>query len=151
MMSSIALLAQPAKLTLVGDWKVQVEYKGKLGVVDISQPSPFTVKNERYDRMADYRAAGGGWTRGTALQGVKAQECTQGNGSSQNPGDQKLGIRPTQSSSKNGKDYQLTPDWGDCGGDSQMSTSPKSTLLCRLIYVKLRIDAIVLTNGATTP
>lgn len=147
MMSSIALLAQPEKLTLVGDWKVQVEYKGKLGVVDISQPSPFTVKNERYDRMADYRAAGGGWTRGTALQGVKAQECTT-----------RYALKPEtlviKSSDKadavifeDGKDYQLTPDWATVGRLPDGRIQPNQPFFADYIYVKLRIDAIVLTKS----
>ena len=143
---SLSVLAEPAQLKLVGDFDVEVAYNGKKGIVRIEQPSPFVVANERHAALADYRPNAGGWMRGTKPVGITAQECTTRNALKVETLKVKSSDQADAVVYENGKDYQLTPDWGTVGRLPNGRIQPNQPVYFDYTYVKLRIDAIVLTK-----
>ena len=143
---SLSVLAEPAQLKLVGDFDVEVAYNGKKGVVRIEQPSPFVVANERHAALADYRPNAGGWMRGTKPVGITAQECTTRNALKVETLKVKSSDQADAVVYENGKDYQLTPDWGTVGRLPNGRIQPNQPVYFDYTYVKLRIDAIVQTK-----
>jgi hypothetical protein len=139
-------LAEPAQLKLVGDFDVEVAYNGKKGIVRIEQPSPFVVANERHAALADYRPNAGGWMRGTKPVGITAQECTTRNALKVETLKVKSSDQADAVIYENGKDYQLTPDWGTVGRLPNGRIQPNQPVYFDYTYVKLRIDAIVQTK-----
>ncbi|MBR4370396.1 MAG: hypothetical protein IKS92_05075, partial [Victivallales bacterium] len=144
---SLSVLAAPAQLKLVGDFDVEVTYNGKTGVVYIEQPSPFVVANERHAALADYRPNAGGWMRGTKPIGITAQECTTRNALKVETLKVKSSDQADAIIYENGKDYQLTPDWGTVGRLPNGRIQANQPVYFDYTYVKLRIDAVVLTKN----
>ena len=146
---SASLLAAPAQLKLVGDFDVEVTYGGKKGVVRIEQPSPFTVVNERHAALANYNPNTGGWLRGSKPIGITAQECTTRNALKAETMKVKSSDNADAVIYENGKDYQLTPDWGTVGRLPDGRIKADQPVYLDYTYVKLRIDAIVLAKNGT--
>ena len=143
---SMSLLAEPAQLKLIGDFDVEITYNGKKGIVRIEQPSPFVVANEHHAALADYNPNTGGWLRGTKPVGITAQECTTRNALKVETLKVKSSDQADAVIFENGKDYQLTPDWGTVGRLPNGRIQAGQPVYFDYTYVKLRIDAIVLTK-----
>ena len=143
---SMSILAEPAQLKLTGDWEVEVTHGGKSGIVRIEQPSLFTAVNEQYPSLADYKPNGGGWARGTKPRGIQAQECTTRFALKAETMKVKSSDQPDAIIYENGKDYQLTPDWGTVGRLPDRRIKAGQPVYLDYTYAKLRIDAIVQTK-----
>ncbi len=137
------LLAAPAELKLLDDWAVQVSYDGKTGVVEIAPPEVHVVSNERHTALQDYNPKAGGWCRGTKLDGIVAMECTTRFGYC--PGT--LKVKSSDGADaviyEDGKDYQLTEDWGTVGRLPEGRIGANQAVFFDYAHTLLRIDSIV--------
>lgn len=142
-----SLLAQPADLKLLDDWTIQVTYGDKSGIVRMAPPSVFEVSNERHEKLDDYNPKAGGWCRGTRPRGFRADECTTRYAYC--PGT--LAVKSSDQADaviyENGKDYQLTEDWGTVGRLPDGRIGAEQPVYLDYRYAKLRIDAIVLDKA----
>lgn len=138
-LAALTALAEPPQLRLTGDWEIDVTWNGQTTRVAIQPPTPTAVTGERHGGLRPYRADGGGWTRGTAPLGIKAQECTVRNALVPDS----LVVRTGDLVLRRGRDYELTPDWGTVGRlpDGELREGQGVTL--DYTHHTSRLDAIV--------
>lgn len=78
----IASPSEPADWKIVGDWQLEVlavasSGEEVRGTFTIDPPPRVAVTDEHCDKLPEFNPkAWGGWQKGCALKGVKAQECT---------------------------------------------------------------------------
>lgn len=149
LLSLNVMAAEPATLKLIGDWELEVTYNGKTSKLTVVPPAPTIVKDELYKSLRDYRPTGGGWTRGTALRGVKAQECTSRHALVKTSLVVKSSTDANAIVYEDQKDYALTADWGTVGRLPKGRIKKGQPVYMSYEYIKLRIDAIVLTKEGT--
>ncbi len=144
----------PATVSQTGDWSVKVATKsadGKEIAAELQVPPPdiVDVKLERYGKLPDFNPkAWGGWQKGVALLGVKAQECTAKNA---------LDPASLQVSGadgmvyERGKDYEADLDWAGVGRLPEGRIKADQPVLISYKYGKSRIDSAVLgADGVIT-
>jgi len=146
--------AEPARLGVAGDWKVNVECPTADGVtrkatVDIAPPAWVTVTAEKFARLPPFDAKGAPWKKGAPLAGVKAQECTSTgllDGAS-------LQLRSGPAADApllvRGKDYQADLDWGSVGRLPDGALKADQPVWASYRHALRRIDSIVIDAGAT--
>lgn len=137
--------------TITGDWQVEVRAKSPSGsTIKVSlniDPSPkASVRDEPCDKLPDFNPrAWGGWQKGYALKGVRAQECTVKG--ALDP----LSLRVTEAAGlasvvyTRGKDYEADLAWGAVGRLPSGGISEKEKVLVSYDYFLQRIDTVVLS------
>ncbi len=144
-LAALSALAEPVQLRLAGDWEIDVTWGGRTTRVAVQPPTPVAVTGERHGGLNPYRADGGGWTRGTAPRGIKAQECTVRNALVPDS----LVVRMGAVVYQRGRDYELTPDWGTVGRLPDGELREGQDVMLDYTYHTSRLDAIVAdANGA---
>ena len=142
-LASLASFAGVAETTVVGDWSVKVSYEGKSAVVQIPPPEIYEKKNEGVV-LRDYNPNGGGWTRGTAPSGIRTQECT----SRFMLLPETMQVKETEGIGgivyEDGKDYQLTPDWGTVGRLPNGRIKAGQKVFLNYKYYQRRLDSIIM-------
>ncbi len=152
MRKNIGLPGIPPKIELIGDWKVSISANGYDGkeiraIVDIVPPNAINLQHEKYDCLPDFNPkAWGGWQKGIALNGVRAQECTT-----------RFALDPSTLKVTSGsggdalvyersKDYEAELGWGSVGRLPQGKIKADQPVFISYEYFPQRIDAIILTS-----
>ena len=147
-LTAYAAFGVVANVTVIGDWSVKVDYNGKSAVVDIPAPETYSVVDEAVV-LKDYNPTASGWLRGNPPAGVKTQETT----AKFMLIDASMKVASAAGNDgvvyENGKDYQVTPDWGTIGRLPEGKIQPNQKVYLSYKHFKRRLDSIVLdTKGA---
>lgn len=135
----------PAQFEVTGDWQVLVRLENyPPATFPITPPPGITVSAERYDTLPVFNPKAGGWAKGAALQGVRAQECT--NPYLVRPATVVLRAEPEGPALRRGVDYEIDLDWGTFGR-IEGGLSATQSVYASYEYSLTRLDAVVLTKG----
>ena len=142
-MTANALFGAVASTSVIGDWSVKVEYNGKSAVVAIPPSEIYDVVNEEVI-IKDYNPKASGWLRGNPPAGIKTQETTAKFMLIESS--MKVASAPGNDGIvyENGKDYQVTPEWGTVGRLPEGRIQPNQKVYLSYRHFKRRLDSIVL-------
>lgn len=139
-------------LQLTGDWQLQVSVPASLkgsnivATVSVTPPTYSVVSAERYDRLPQFNPNAGGWSKGTVLRGVFAQECST-------PGlldpaslTLRAGTEPDSILFEPGKDYDADLAWGTIGRIPQGRIAGDQPVFASYRHGLLGIDSVALTS-----
>lgn len=144
-----AAAGEPAAISLAGDWRVSVTVTVNqtpvTATLDVAPPDMTTVKNQKYEKLKDFNPKASGWTRGTALAGLRASECTVKG--ALDPASLVLADGPMDKTTRfvKGKDYEADPDWGTVGRLPGGGIKADRPVYISYQYAKRRLDSVVLT------
>ncbi|HCE42062.1 MAG TPA: hypothetical protein DET40_00755 [Lentisphaeria bacterium] len=136
---------QPSTTELAGDWKISVSVPGKGLKADfnISPTEPVKVLNEKYPSLPDFNPkAWGGWQKGVALKGVKAQECTVKG--ALDPQSLKITQGEAGESFAKGADYDADLEWGGVGRLPAGKIKAGVPVSISYEYTPQRIDSVIM-------
>lgn len=149
------LYAEPAKLSVVGDWQVRIE-AGAISVGErqatLAAPATLTVapstvvevKDEAYDKLPVFNPKAGGWVRGVQLRGVKCQECT----ARYLLDPQSFHLKKDKGAAeewRRGVDYEVDLEWGTFGRLEGGGMAPESKVYADYRHGLARLDTVVVT------
>ncbi len=144
-----AQAAAPAEFKVVGDWEAQVtvtEPQPLTETVRVEPPVLVAVESERHFGVPRFNPNAGGWAKGAALAGIKAQECTTPHLLEPDSLVLRAGPSPADTLLRPGVDYDLDPDWGTFGGTTNGVLRQDEAVFASYRHGLLRIDAVVLTR-----
>ncbi|MDO4629436.1 MAG: GDSL-type esterase/lipase family protein [Planctomycetia bacterium] len=140
-----------AKMELLGDWKVRVEYAGKTADFDISPAYLTMVTDEKLNALPIFNPNGPDWRKAMPFPGVNAQECAVRY--AYLPGSASIKSAKTGEAGcivfEEGKDYQIYDAWGNVGRLEGGRIAENMPVFVSYQYGKMRIDAVVLTADGT--
>ena len=142
-LTATMLVAETATTSVSDGWNVNISYEGKTATIQVPRPEIYEVKNEEVV-LRDYRPNIGGWLRGTAPKGVRTQETTS---RFMLIADSMKVTSSTEANAivyENGKDYQLTADWGTVGRLPNGRIQANQKVYLSYKHAKRRLDSIVL-------
>jgi hypothetical protein len=147
--ASALFAAQPAGVTVTGDWGIQVVLRDRTPPLEarlkVPPPAPVVVNAERHDSLPRFNPNAGGWVKGAQLRGVQAQETTTP--FLLEPGSLvvRTGPEPTAERLRAGEDYGLDGNWGTFGRTERSRIAEGQPVFASYRYTPLRLDAVVLT------
>jgi lysophospholipase L1-like esterase len=142
----LAHAAAPAGLKLTGDWEVQVSGPANATIKVASTPL-LTVKAEKYASLPVFKPTGGGWSKGTQLTPLKAQETTTPYLLVTNSFVLRAGPEDSAETFVRGKDYDIDLSWGTIGRLANGAIKEGQPVYASYQHSLLRLDAIVLASG----
>ncbi|MDD4539597.1 MAG: GDSL-type esterase/lipase family protein [Lentisphaeria bacterium] len=134
---------EPAKMTVIGDWRIAVAAAGKRAEFTIEPVETVTVIAEKHGQLAVYDEKKPGYARGNKLRGVFAQECTARHMLIPETLVLRAGADEKSQVFVRGKDYDLTPDWGTFGCLPGGAIGEKQPVFCSYQYSLPRLDSVV--------
>lgn len=145
---SVALGAaeEPAKMTIIGDWRIAVEARGAHAEFTIEPVEAVTVVAEKHGRLAIYDEKKPGYARANKPRGVLAQECTARHMLIPETFVLRAGIDEQSQVFVRGKDYELASDWGTFGRLPDGAIGENQPVYCSYQYSLPRLDSIVLDS-----
>jgi len=142
------LQGQP--FSVAGDWAVRVTVPGKgEQTVAVTPPVLVTVAGERHDRLPVFRPAAGGWVKGAALVGVKAQEATSRFLLEPESLVVRAGTAADARVFVRGKDYEADLEWGTVGRLEGGGIGADQPVYVSYRHAQMRLDAVVLLANGT--
>lgn len=148
---------KPATLKLTGHWQVQVTASAPASggtdkevtvTIDVPPPTLVTVRAEKYDRLPLFNPrAGGGWRKGAALRGLKAQECTSRGLLDPASLQVRAGATADSMRFEPGQDFSADLDWATFGRLPEGRIREDQPVFVDYRHGLLRLDSIVLTPG----
>ena len=142
-LTTTMLFGATAVTSISDGWTVNISYDGKTAAIQVPRPEIYEVKNEEVV-LKEYRPNTGGWLRGTAPKGIRTQETTS---RFMLIADSMKVTSSTAADAiiyENGKDYQLTPDWGTVGRLPNGRIQANQKVYLSYNHAKRRLDSIVL-------
>lgn len=138
-------------ISIVGDWQLDVSWQGDhqgpqrevRATLDVRPPQTTVVTREPYACLPVYNPAAAGWGRGERPLGLRAFECTTCH--ALDPASLRVTAAASPVVFERGRDYQQDDDWGTLGRLADGRIAENQPVLLSYNYVKLRIDAVVLT------
>ncbi len=130
---------------LAGDWKISVSVpsKGLKSDFTIGQTAPVKVSDENYPSLPDFNPkAWGGWQKGVALKGLKAQECTVKG--ALDPQSLKITQEGAGETFAKGADFDADLDWGGVGRLAAGKIKAGKPVSISYEYTPQRIDSVVI-------
>jgi len=143
-LTAAILLAEPAQLTIIGDWTVQVSAQGKTATVSIEPMKYVQVKNERYDSLKEFTGKRG-WRSSTPLRPLLAMECTVPNALLPQTVVVKSSDLPDAVVYERGQDFGVEETWANVGRIASGRIGENQPVFLDYTYGSRRLDAIVLT------
>ncbi len=142
--------ADPAEVSLAGDWQIRVRVSGPAGIQESTLEVPrnvtLEVAAERHDSLPVFNPQAGGWVKGAQLRQVRAQETTtpfllEGASLQLRTSDdpQAPPLRPDL-------DYSADLTWGTVGRLTNGSLAAGQTVFASYRYTPLRLDTVVRTS-----
>ncbi|MDR1524850.1 MAG: hypothetical protein LBS79_06300, partial [Tannerella sp.] len=137
-----------ASIFITGDWQIQLEYAGNTAVFEISPVETVKVENEIIEKLPVFNPNTAGYARGTALKGVKAQECSAAGALIPNT----LVVKRKDSAKPciRGKDYELDEEWGTVGRLEGGDIGADTPVSVDYLYGLMRMDEIMVKKGKFT-
>ena len=147
-LTACAAFGAVADVSVIGDWTVKVDYEGKSAVIDVPKPEIHKVVDEEVT-LVNYNPNASGWLRGNKPAGIKTQETT----AKFMLIDSSVTIASAPANGgtvyENGKDYQVTPEWGTIGRLPEGRIQATQKVYLSYSHFLRRLDSIVLdTKGA---
>jgi lysophospholipase L1-like esterase len=137
-----------ASITITGDWQIQVEYAGKTAVFEISPPETVQVENEIIEKLPVFNPDAAGYACGTALKGIKAQECSVAGALISNS--LLVKGKDRAKSCMRGKDYEVNEEWGTVGRLEGGDMGADTPVAVDYVYGLMRLDEITVKKGKFT-
>ncbi len=137
-------------LTLVGDWKIQVSLsnpssgKPRIVIVEVPPAQVLEVAGERHESLPMFNPRAGGWARGAALRGVRAQECTTRFLLDPESMVLRTGGTPDAPVWQRDVDYAIDLEWGTFGRLDKGELKAEQPVYAFYKHGLLRLDSIVL-------
>lgn len=141
---ALGAAAEPAKLTVIGDWRIAVEAAGQRAEFTIEPVETVTVIAEKHGQLAIYDEKKPGYGRGNKLRGVLAQECTARNMLIPETLVLRAGADEQSQLFVRGKDYEFASDWGTFGRLPDGAIGEKQPVFCSYQYSLPRLDSVIL-------
>jgi lysophospholipase L1-like esterase len=147
---------EPADLRVTGDWQIQATVQfnqakpgeGAKTVTETLAVSPaalLTIQGERHAWLPLFNPQAGGWSKGPALQGVKAQECATLHLLDPQSLTLRTGPEAAAPLLELGKDYAADLAWGTFGRLPGGRIQEGQTVFASYRHGELRIDSVILT------
>ncbi len=144
---SSALAGAPGdfKCSFSGSWKIEASAAGIKGSFEIEPAATVKVDGERVQKLPLFNPkAWGGWQKGYAFKGVKAQECAVKGAIDP------LSVKVADAANPStvfvkGKDYELEGDWGAVGRLADGSIGESQAVDVSYEYATQRIDTLALS------
>ncbi len=130
---------------LTGAWQMQVRMNSIEATLEVTPQECCQVQDEYYDSLQEYNPNAGGYARGTALRGVKADKCSTRYAFVPDSLTVKLAA-PPHDTLLPGIDFKLEPEWGNIGRLPGGRLAAPQPVLCSYQHTKQRLDAIVKTK-----
>ncbi len=146
-LTSSMLFGATAVTSISDDWTVDIAYEGKTAKIQVPRPEIYESNNEEVV-LKDYNPNTAGWIRGTVPKGIRTQETTSR--FMLLADSMKVTSSPNADAIvyENGKDYQLTPDWGTVGRLPEGRIQASQKVYLNYKFAKRRLDSIILdTTG----
>ncbi|UUO08309.1 GDSL-type esterase/lipase family protein [Blastopirellula sp. J2-11] len=143
----------PAKVTLSGDWEVQVDVAGNgddpgvSALVAVDLPGLFTVTAEQHDSLPVYDPAGPQYYRGARLTALISESLTAPDVLDPSSVVVRSGPTDTAETYVRGRDYEFENRWGGIGRLAGGRIAAGTPVFISYQHSLSRIDSIVL-NGA---
>ena len=149
------LYAEPAKVSVVGEWQVRIE-AGSISVgerqatlaapvtLEVAPSTVLEVKDEAYEKLPVFNPKAGGWIRGAQLRGVKCQECTAR--FLLDP--QSFHLKKEKGAAaewQRGVDYEIDLEWGTFGRLEGGAMTVESKAYADYRHGLARLDTVVVT------
>lgn len=141
-------------LKLLADWRIAVAGTMNDGrrieaCFDVPPPEIVEVAGEPYDGLPVFDRNAGGWRRGIALRGVRAQECTAKH--ALDPASLRVCAAPGAAAVpfERGRDYGADLEWGSVGRLAEGRIAPDQRVFISYRHGKSRLDALVLGADGT--
>lgn len=143
--------AEPATLTLTGDWQLRVSARNANGQLvtaslEVSPPALLAVKAEKFDTLPIFNPKAGGWVKGAALVSVRAQECTTPHLLEPESLELHTGPEPDALRLERGKDYEADLAWATIGRLTNGGLKEGQPVFATYRHGLLRLDSIMLTR-----
>ena len=135
--------ADPAAVTLTGDWTIHVVYDGKTADFTVSPPDWVAPENEKYDSLPIFNPSGPPWRKAMPLIGVNAYECSVFDALA--PESVVVRLEPDVAPLVDGTDYILDPRSGNVGRVKGGKIGEKTPVYISYRAVQMRIDSVVQT------
>jgi lysophospholipase L1-like esterase len=137
-----------ASIAITGDWQIQIEYAGKTAVFEISPVEIVKVENESIENLPVFNPNTAGYACGTALKGVKAQECSVAGALIPNS----LLVKGKNNATPylRGKDYEVNEEWGTVGRLEGGDIGVDTPVSVDYEYGWMRLDEITVKKGKFT-
>lgn len=140
-LASAFLRAEPASVSIAGDWSIQVDHDGQSATLAVAVPEIFEKIDEQYNAIEVFNPNGPEYHRGTVLRGASAMECAIMG--TVLPDSVQVRLAPDAEPLVNGTDYQLDGangtigrlDGGKIGADTPVYVTYK--------HVPMRLDSVV--------
>jgi lysophospholipase L1-like esterase len=139
----------PADLKIVGDWKVKVSVREPQlleATVKIEPPKIFEVSAEKIPALPLFNPNAGGWSKGTQLKGVRAQETTTPFLIEKGSFTLRSGPETDAPILRPGVDYDADLNWGTVGRRPAGGIKEGQAVYASYRHAQLRIDSVVLTR-----
>lgn len=146
----------PAAVTPIADWQIAVTACTADGAtvtatLAVVPPTTETVLGELVERLPEFAPNAAGWTKGVALRGLRAQECTARH--ALDPESLSVCAVPASGATAfaRGKDYEADLEWGTVGRLPAGRIAAEQPVCLSYRYGLSRIDSVVLgADGAIT-
>lgn len=138
---SACLCAEPAAVSVTGDWSIQVDYAGQSAQLTVAEPEIVEKINEKYDKIEVYNPNGPEWHRGTVLRGASALECAITG--TILPDSVQVRLAPDSEPLVNGTDYQLDGANGTFGRLDGGKIGADTAVFVTYQHVPMRLDSVV--------
>ena len=145
--------ADPPTLKITGDWQLEVTAAGVANdakpvkaVLDVPPPALVTVTDEQCDRWPLFNPKAGGWSKGSKLRRIVAQECTTPHLLVPESLQLRAARAPDSEKFVLGKDYDADLSWGTVGRLAGGRIQEKQLIFLSYQCAQLRLDSVVLTR-----
>lgn len=140
---SLAIRAEPVKMSVVGDWQVKVVADNSSAVLTIDPAEKVSVVAERINTLPLYNPKAPQYARGYKLAGVRATGCSVR--FAMDPDSLVVRLVGESKALIRGKDYDAELSWGCIGRLDGGAIAAKTPVEVSYSYGKMRLDSAVLT------
>ncbi len=143
--ASLAIRAEPAKMSVAGEWQVKIVTDNASAVLNIEPAEQISVTSEKIKALPLYNPKAAQYARGRKLAGIRAKECTVR--FAMDP--DSLVVRTAQGNKPlvRGKDYEAELTWGCIGRLEGGAIASATPVVASYRYGKMRLDSAVLTSS----
>ncbi len=146
-----ATAAEPALLTLTGDWQIKVTAHNSNGhpitaALAVTPPGLRSVNAEKFAALPVFNPKAGGWVKGAALGAVRAQECTTPQLLEPESLELRTGPEPDAARLTRGTDYEADLAWATIGRLTNGVLKDGQPVFASYRHGLLRLDSIVFTR-----
>lgn len=135
--------APPARLSLAGDWKIEVTADGGTTILEIAPPRQHEVSSEKFTSLPVYNPEGGGWNNGAKFTGNLAEACSTPHLVDTTSVVLRSSENADATTFQRGKDWEIESDWGTFGRIEGGAIHENTPVYASYRHGFLRIDSVI--------